>query len=338
MNTIQLARSRQLGRTGPKLPEERYLSRSRPQQRKHGLHQIHRDGPTPKRTLSFSNKQPPLFIESSFPAPEAEDFSHWIVHLLGLARDPCSCFSTLPLPSVTSPFHPPFIFSTQVSSPSSCIHTHTLASLSGPLRTGSRSGWPVHSPGTPRPALPPTASAHRSSLHGPGPARGLTRMLHAPQRTPPARPGPRPVHDVHHVPPYTSDRRPGPGRPPDPTRTRHIPFSRNGPCSGTRWSSRLHVGKGGDSSALAREGNCGRAAAAPSRCRIVPVIWPRSGGGAPTSRTASPSPTWHITNSLATPSSYAGALDAESPAQVGRVYPKPPRCSPAGDENGVRLP
>ena len=117
MNTIQLARSRQLGRTGPKLPEERYLSRSRPQQRKHGLHQIHRDGPTPKRTLSFSNKQPPLFIESSFPAPEAEDFSHWIVHLLGLARDPCSCFSTLPLPLVTSPFHPPFFLSIQVSLP-----------------------------------------------------------------------------------------------------------------------------------------------------------------------------------------------------------------------------
>ena len=27
-----------------------------------------------------------------------------------------------------------------------------------------------------------------------------------------------------------------------------------------------------------------------------------------------------------------------SPAQVGRVYPKPPRCSPFGDANGVRLP
>ena len=30
--------------------------------------------------------------------------------------------------------------------------------------------------------------------------------------------------------------------------------------------------------------------------------------------------------------------DATSPAQVGRVYPKPPRCSPSGDANGVRLP
>ncbi len=28
----------------------------------------------------------------------------------------------------------------------------------------------------------------------------------------------------------------------DPTRTWHVPFSRNGPCSGTPWSSRLHVG------------------------------------------------------------------------------------------------
>jgi hypothetical protein len=119
-----------------------------------------------------------------------------------------------------------------------------MASLSGPLRTGSRSGWPVHSPGTPRPTLPPSASAHRPSLHGPGPTRGLTRLHHAPQRTPPARPGPRPVHDAHHVPLYTSDRRPGPRVAPDLTRTRHIPFPRNGPCSGTRWSSRLHVGKG----------------------------------------------------------------------------------------------
>ena len=213
-----------------------------------------------------------------------------------------------------------------------------MASLSGPLRTGSRSGWPVHSPGTPRPTLPPSASAHRPSLHGPGPTRGLTRLHHAPQRTPPARPGPRPVHDAHHVPPYTSDRRPGPGRP--PTRLGHVTSPSHatarapapvGPRDST-WA------KGEDSSALAREGNCGRAAAAPSRRRTVPVIWPRSGGGAPTSRTASPSPAWHITNSLATPSSFARAPDAESPAQVGRVYPKPPRCSPAGDENGVRVP
>ena len=116
-NTIQPARSRKLGSTGPKLPEGRYLSRSRPQQRKHGLHQNHQDGPTSNRTLSFTNKRRPLFIESSSPASEAEDFLHWIVHLLGLARDPCSCFSTLPLPLVTSLFHPPFFFSIQVSLP-----------------------------------------------------------------------------------------------------------------------------------------------------------------------------------------------------------------------------
>ena len=46
-----------------------------------------------------------------------------------------------------------------------------MASLSGPLRTGSRSGWPVHSPGTPRPTLPPMlhtcAHAHsRGSFPG----------------------------------------------------------------------------------------------------------------------------------------------------------------------------
>ena len=133
-NTIQSARSRRLGRTGPKLPEGRYLSRSRPQQRKHGLHQIHRDGPTSKRTLSLTNIRRALFIDSSSPAPEAEDIFHWIVHLLGLARDPCTGFSTLPLPLVTSPFSPPFIFSIQVSFLSPCMLTHTFGlSLRAPL-------------------------------------------------------------------------------------------------------------------------------------------------------------------------------------------------------------
>ena len=30
--------------------------------------------------------------------------------------------------------------------------------------------------------------------------------------------------------------------------------------------------------------------------------------------------------------------DSADTAQVGRVYPKPPRCSPVGDANGVRIP
>ena len=33
-----------------------------------------------------------------------------------------------------------------------------------------------------------------------------------------------------------------------------------------------------------------------------------------------------------------GTSTWRSPAQVGRVYPKPPRCSPDGDANGVRPP
>ena len=33
-----------------------------------------------------------------------------------------------------------------------------------------------------------------------------------------------------------------------------------------------------------------------------------------------------------------GTSTRRSPAQVGRVYPKPPRCSPDGDANGVRNP
>ena len=51
------------------------------------------------------------------------------------------------------------------------MHVHTLGlSLRAP-RTGSRSGWPVHSPGTPRPTLPPMlhtcAHAHsRGSFPG----------------------------------------------------------------------------------------------------------------------------------------------------------------------------
>jgi hypothetical protein len=31
-----------------------------------------------------------------------------------------------------------------------------------------------------------------------------------------------------------------------------------------------------------------------------------------------------------------GTLTRQSPALVGRVYPKPPRCSPVGDANKVR--
>ena len=33
-----------------------------------------------------------------------------------------------------------------------------------------------------------------------------------------------------------------------------------------------------------------------------------------------------------------GAPQRHEPAQVGKVYPKPPCCSPLGDANGVRLP
>ena len=37
-------------------------------------------------------------------------------------------------------------------------------------------------------------------------------------------------------------------------------------------------------------------------------------------------------------SSSGGAPQRLEPDKVGRVYPKPPRCSPFGDANGVRLP
>jgi hypothetical protein len=37
------------------------------------------------------------------------------------------------------------------------------------------------------------------------------------------------------------------------------------------------------------------------------------------------------------PRASRGPPDGES-AKVGRVYPKPPRCSPSGDANGVRFP
>ena len=77
---------------------------------------------------------------------------------------------------------------------------------------------------------------------------------------------------------YASRRKDGPGpRCPRPDPDMSHPFPRNGPCSGTRWSSRLHVGTGrqlrihltGKLPTL--DGNCGRAAAAPSRCRSVPA-------------------------------------------------------------------
>jgi hypothetical protein len=98
------------------------------------------------------------------------------VHLLGngdgFAREPCSGFSTLPpLPLVTSPFPHPSSSSIQVSYPLTALTHLASESLSGPPRTGSRSGWPVHSPGTPRPTLPPMlhtcAHAHsRGSFPG----------------------------------------------------------------------------------------------------------------------------------------------------------------------------
>ena len=220
--------------------------------------------------------------------------------------------------------------------------------------------WPL-SPGPFAPARDPAGPSTHPALHGPrfplrpqridplstapGPqaaSPGCTTLLSAPHRLGPAR-GPFMIRITSPLTRRTVG--PGPCGPrPDSDTSHPLPTQR--PVLLHPLVLATPRGQGGDSSAftswasspLARDGNCGRAAAASSRCRIVPVIWPRSGGGAPTSRTTTPSPTRHITNSLATPSSYTGAPDAESPAKVGRVYPKPPRCSPAGDENGVRVP
>ncbi len=150
---------------------------------------------------------------------------------------------------------------------------------------------------------------------------------------------------------------------PDPTRIRHIPFPRNGPCFGTRWSSRLPVGKGTQLSIhLTRmlptlDGNCGRAAAASSRCRSVLVgchircrsvpvgchihragcgleTGPYLAYGKPLADPAHRQAPRFFTS----PSSYARASRRGKSSEGGRVYPKPPRCFPVGGENGLQFP
>ena len=136
--------------------------------------------------------------------------------------------------------------------------------------------------------------------------------------------------------------------PHDPTRMSHIPLPRNGPCSGTRWPPRLYVSKERMESLPGKH---------PSTLAIVDVLWQHpagagvfhrrarsTGGGRRTGSyhaygkpLASPAHR-QLPRGSTSPSSYARATQRESPAQVGRVYPKPPRCSPFGDENGVRFP
>ena len=57
---------------------------------------------------------------------------------------------------------------------------------------------------------------------------------------------------------------------------------------------------------------------------------------ASTSRSA-PSPVRASTSGSAPPQAPRGT-QRDEPAQVGRVHPKPPRCSPLGDSNGVQTP
>ena len=156
----------------------------------------------------------------------------------------------------------------------------------------------------------------------PGPACGPGPTRHVPiRRTVGAGPAaPRPDSDVSRPP---STQRPVP---------RHPFVSEGG------WTH-----SPGKPPALA--GNCGRAAAAPSRCRRVPPGGPihrgRDADGALPRVRQAPRLPRHIVNPFAVrqaPRATRGQPDAESPAQVGRVYPKPPRCSPFGDENGVRFP
>ncbi len=92
-----------------------------------------------------------------------------------------------------------------------------------------------------------------------------------------------------------------------------------------------------------RKANCGRAAAAPSRCRCVPpgchINWAGCGPkmGPMSSLVVFGKPL--VRSWLLKPFElYEGTLTRRSPAQVGRVYPKPPRCSPIGDANGARNP
>ena len=96
---------------------------------------------------------------------------------------------------------------------------------------------------------------------------------------------------------------------------------------------------------------CGRAASveAPSRCRCVPsgchIHWagrcPETGPYLAYSKPLAHPALQGFANPLAAPQApraTRGHSDGASPAQVWRVQPKPPRCSPVGDANEVRFP
>ncbi len=160
-------------------------------------------------------------------------------------------------------------------------------------------------------------------------ARALTRMARTPRS--------RPRSCWLHAPVPDSE---------GPSALGHALLLHTAPCHGQRAPKHHHhrarpgACKPHGPSSL---GICGLASTATSRCRHVRPGARSTGGhgsdqgenayhGKPladsgTSPTREPLPT-----------SYRRYPDGTSPAQVGRVYPKPPRCSPSGDANGFRLP
>jgi hypothetical protein len=217
-------------------------------------------------------------------------------------------------------------------------------------RTGPRTGWPVHSPGTSRPAPPPTASAPKPSLPARASSRFTTRtpfdhfIARPPVQAGPPRPALTRMARTLHPRPLRSGRAHAPG--PDS----------DGPDSQQPSPSTHPARRHGKHAALTPPGsalrcalpypctsNRGRASCSTQQVQVrsTGVPYRRDGlrvesGPFRRERQAPLRPTgtsWHPS-----PSSYPRAPDSADSAQVGRVHPNHLAALQSGMQMGFKSP